>query len=94
MPVVAQKLGSGAGIFLLFPVVTLLGLLFLGLDQGLPAVSGAARAGMYAIPTVLAFLAGVYFTSSRGMTLTLALGVGLRCWLLAAVTVWAVAPTA
>lgn len=92
LPSIAAHLGNRlAGVILLFPAVTLAGLLTLGMDRGAGAVAQASLAAIAALPAVGAFLLVVYITARKGLTLPWVLGMGVFAWLAAATIVAAVA---
>lgn len=86
VPIVANRYGGNiAGLVLLFPVLTLTGLLFISLRLGPGAVQSATVGSIKALPAVLIFLLGVYVATRLGQSTAVALGVGLAGWLLAVV---------
>lgn len=85
LPVVSRRLGPAtAGVALLYPAVSFAGLLFLGRTEGMTAVARTSFAAVVALPTVLAFLLGVYFSARAGLSLPVALGLGTIGWFAAA----------
>ena len=86
VPIVSRRVSpSVAGVLVLIPIVTLLSLLFIGRDQGISAVADASKAAIFALPTVVGFLAGVYFASQRSENLGLVLLAGSLAWVVIAV---------
>jgi uncharacterized membrane protein (GlpM family) len=81
LPVAADKAGTAvAGVLLLYPAVSLAGLLFIGLADGLPAVASTSIAAVLGIPTVLAFLLSVHYSARSGLPLPLVLTIGTISW--------------
>jgi uncharacterized membrane protein (GlpM family) len=88
IPLVSQRAGAAAaGVLLLFPVVSLVGLLFLGVAEGMPAVARASSAAIVGLPTVVAFLVTVSALARNGRSLSTCLGAGVVAWLLTALPI-------
>lgn len=88
LPLVSQRFGSSvAGVFLLFPAVSVIGLVVLGQAQGNSVVASASLTALIAVPTVAVFLLVVHLTLSRGIVLPLALATAIAAWLLTAVPI-------
>jgi len=73
-----------AGLIVLFPIVTLVGFSFLGLDNGRSAVVIGAANAIRNLPTALAFLATVYTTARKGLPLAACMTIGILAWLITA----------
>ncbi len=85
LPIVAAHLGPRtAGLLLLFPAVSLGGLVVLGMQGGTTVVAQAALGGLTGLPAVLVFFAAVLVTAQRQLPLGLVLGIGLIAWLITA----------
>lgn len=88
LPFVNERMGPAvAGVFLLYPAVTFIGLLYLGRDEGLHAVANASLAATLGLPTVLAFLLSVHYCARSGLGLPIVLAVGIASWITVAVPI-------
>lgn len=84
VPLIAAQFGDrSAGMILLFPLVTVLGLSVLGMDRGNQAVAEAAISAVWALPAVLVFLLAVHWAAGHGLPLAITLGIGVAAWVLA-----------
>jgi uncharacterized membrane protein (GlpM family) len=73
-----------AGLIMLFPLVTLVSLSFLGIESGRDAVVAGTGSAIKSLPTVLSFLIAVYVASSNGFPLTGSILIGILAWLVTA----------
>ncbi|WP_353051028.1 GlpM family protein [Amycolatopsis sp. NBRC 101858] len=88
VPLVGSRLSPQiAGLILLFPIVTLVGLSFLGVESGRDAVATGAVSAIRNMPTVLAFLVAVYFASRNGVPLPVSFLMGILAWLIVALLI-------
>jgi uncharacterized membrane protein (GlpM family) len=88
VPVASRRFGPEAGgLIVLFPVVTLVGFTFLGMESGTADVSRAALAAVRGLPTVLVFLIIVHLFARADVPFPLALVAGLVSWLLTAMLI-------
>jgi len=88
LPIVANQFGDRvAGLILLCPVVTLTGLVVLGLDRGIESVARTSLASLIGVPTVLVFLLTVHFCARQRLAPPLFFGMGLLAWLVSAVII-------
>lgn len=88
LPLVSERLGpAAAGALLLFPAVSLAGLLAIGLAQGVGAVGDTSFSAVAALPAVLAFLLGVHYGAKSGLPLAAVLAAGTVSWLIVAIPI-------
>lgn len=82
LPLVSEKLGVAAGgLLILFPAISFLGLLFLGVRSGVPLVAEVSLSAAFSLPTVLAFLVGTHLAAKQSLPLAVVLSLGTGCWL-------------
>ena len=61
-----------AGIFMLFPAVTLVGYYFIGQSMSVPQLQNVTRFSIYSLSTTIIFLLTFYYTQERfGLNLSL-----------------------
>ena len=71
-----------AGIFMLFPAVTLVGYYFIGQSASVGELQQITRFSIYALTTTFVFLLTFYYAQEK-QTLTLALGSAMVMWFVA-----------
>lgn len=82
LPLVSQRFGPAtAGVLLLFPAVSVVGLVVVFQAQGTVAMQAATLTALVAIPTVMAFLLVTYVALVHGLGATWALVCGIVAWL-------------
>jgi len=72
-----------AGLFMLFPVVTLVGYFFVGNSVDTAILHEITKFGIYTYPTTFAFMIGFYYTQTH-YPIHASLGVGLLSWVVMA----------
>jgi uncharacterized membrane protein (GlpM family) len=81
VPWVAQRFSPRiAGVVVLFPAVTVVGLTFLWLDRGHSAVEEAAAAGVWAVPAVALYLLVLWLLLRSGVPYVGALAAAVLAW--------------
>jgi len=72
-----------AGIFMLFPAVTLIGYYFIGQEMSVPQLQNVTRFSIYALTTTFIFLLTFYYAQER-LSLNLSLISSTTAWFLSA----------